>query len=164
LGSFPRWRTREAGGVTFVLLDSNQVSYPSQTAWLEGVTSGLGGRPWIAVFHHPAVSCGRHSGPEEVRTSVWEPMLDGVRLVLNGHDHNYQRFATKDGWRVITGGGGRSLHPIVGCVAEVPELEAAVSAFHFLTIEGSGDAATVTAHGVDGAVLDQFLVDLAIRP
>ena len=163
-GSFPRWRTKEVGGITFVLLDSNQVSDSVQSAWLEGVTADLAGQPWIAVFHHPMFSCGSHSEPADFTTAVWEPLLDGVRLVLNGHDHNYQRFLTKDGWRVITGGGGRYLHPIETCITDHPELEVAISAHHFLSIEVIGETATVSAHAIDGTLLDRFLVDLAVRP
>lgn len=163
-GSFPRWRTRQVGGVTFVLLDSNQVSDPLQTAWLQEVAADLAGRPWIAVFHHPMFSCGSHSEPSDFTTAVWEPLLDGVRLVLNGHDHNYQRFQAKDGWRVITGGGGQALHPIETCITDHPDLRVAMSTHHFLSIEVMGEIATVSAHGADGTLLDRFLVDLAMRP
>jgi hypothetical protein len=163
-GSFPRWRTKEVGGITFVLLDSNQAPDPVQMAWLEQVATGLQDRPWVAVFHHPMLSCGSHSEAADFTTAVWAPLLDGVRLVLNGHDHNYQRFETKDGFRVITGGGGRALHPIETCITDHPDLQVAVSAHHFLSIEVSGETATVTAHGTDGTVLDRFLVDLGMRP
>lgn len=162
-GSFPRWRTRVAGGVTFVLLDSNQAADPAQHAWIEQVIDGLGGEPWVAVFHHPVVSCGGHASEAPVSRS-WEPLLVGAALTLSGHEHNYERLVAPSGWTVITGGGGQSLHRIGACPPGSPDLVVGLAVHHFVTIEGRGDRAVVTARRPDGAVLDRFLVDLSLRP
>ncbi len=163
-GSFPRWRTREVGGVTFVLLDSNQVGSAEQHAWFAATVAGLGERPWIAVFHHPWKSCSRH-GDGEWPVVAWEGLLESAKLVLNGHDHNYQRFAVAGGWSVVTGGGGRPLHALEACPPGHPEAVAAEVAFHFLTVSGLGETIEVAVRGVDGVVLDTFTMDLAgLRP
>ncbi len=162
-GSFPRWRTRVAGGVTFVLLDSNQAADAAQYAWIEQVIGGLQGEPWVAVFHHPVVSCGRYALEEPV-TRSWGPLLAEARLTLSGHEHNYQRFAGTGGPMVITGGGGQGLYGIGACGAEGPDLVVGAAEYHFLTVEGSGDVAEVTARRPDGVIIDRFLVDLSLRP
>lgn len=46
----------------------------------------------LAFFHRPAFSSGAH-GPSAVMREIWKILADaGVDLVLNGHDHHYERF------------------------------------------------------------------------
>ncbi|HLE38880.1 MAG TPA: metallophosphoesterase [Acidimicrobiia bacterium] len=158
-GSFPRWRTESVGETTLVLLDSNQMGSGEQQAWLERITSDLAGRPWIAVFHHPWVSCSIHGSTPGV-DERWGDLLAGATLVLNGHDHNYQRFRTESGWSIVTGGGGRRLYGLTECPPGTPEQVAAAESFHFLTIVGGSGVITVEAHEVDGTVFDSVVVRL----
>jgi hypothetical protein len=162
-GSFPHWRTAEVAGVTFVLLDSNQVGSAEQGAWLERTVVALAGQPWIAVFHHPVKSCSLHGSTAEV-AQHWAGMLGSARLILNGHDHNYQRFETESGWAVVTGGGGSSLHGLQPCPAATAAPVVAAVQWHFVAITGLGDHAVATAYEVLGGVIDSFLLDLAARP
>lgn len=89
------------------------------------------GAPWIVtVFHHPPYSRGPHHSDLAIRAD-WVPLLEqhGVDVVLNGHNHNYQRThpllghtATQTNTTdyeegegivyVTTGNGGRKLGPI----------------------------------------------------
>ena len=47
----------------------------------------------VAYFHRPLFSSGEHGNSPSMR-KLWEIMYaNGVDLVLNGHDHNYERFA-----------------------------------------------------------------------
>ncbi len=157
-GSFPRWRTRSVGGVTLVLLDSNQVNSPEQQAWLETTAANLEGRPWFAVFHFPWLSCGSRAGSEDV-VGHWGEILSGATLVLNGHDHNYQRYRSERGWAIVTGGGGHRLYELAPC-EENYESVAAVVSFHFLTIVGAPGSVTVEARGTDGVVFDSVVVPI----
>jgi hypothetical protein len=124
---------------------------------LERTASALAASSWIAVFHHPWVSCGEHGSTPAV-AEHWGNSLAGATLVLNGHDHNYQRFRTESGWSIVTGGGGRRLHELTECPPGTPESVAAAERFHFLTIVGGSGALTVEAHGVDGTVFDSVVV------
>ncbi|MEP6549673.1 MAG: alkaline phosphatase, partial [Gemmatimonadales bacterium] len=46
----------------------------------------------LAYFHRPLFSSGTHGGSPEVG-ALWQILYDGgVDLVLNGHDHHYERF------------------------------------------------------------------------
>jgi hypothetical protein len=51
----------------------------------------------LAYFHYPLFSSGKYApGIPEVKP-LWEALYSaGVDVVLNGHDHNYQRFAPQD--------------------------------------------------------------------
>jgi Calcineurin-like phosphoesterase len=107
--------------VELFVLDSNNVD-TAQTAWLGRTLAKSRARWKIAVFHHPAFTCGTYrSHPEVLRR--WVPLLErhGARLVLSGHDHNYQRFAPRRGVRyVVHGGGNPRLYKLADCPAGYP--------------------------------------------
>src|SRR5215207_292310 len=51
----------------------------------------------LAYFHHPLFTSGSYRPGIERVESLWEILYAaGVDVVLNGHDHNYQRFAPQD--------------------------------------------------------------------
>jgi len=75
----------------------------------------------VAVFHQPAYSCGTHgSSPEVQREWVRLFQRSGVDLVLNGHDHDYQRFAPIGGVTYVVTGGGAELYEVGDCPAGTP--------------------------------------------
>ena len=50
----------------------------------------------LAYFHHPRFSSGQH-GASPLVDGLWQALYDGgVDVVLNGHDHNYERFAKQN--------------------------------------------------------------------
>ncbi|MGH3081557.1 MAG: metallophosphoesterase family protein [Gaiellaceae bacterium] len=101
-----RYYRRAVGEVELYLLDSNRVDH-AQTRWLRRTLARSRARWRIAVFHHPPFNCGAHAPHAEVRRQ-WAPLFVrySVRLVLSGHDHNYQRFAPRRGVRHVVHGGG----------------------------------------------------------
>jgi hypothetical protein len=73
----------------------------------------------IAYWHHPRFSSGWH-GNDARFNALWQILYnDGVDLVLNGHDHDYERFApvnpagildsTKGIAEIVAGTGGEDL-------------------------------------------------------
>src|SRR5918994_2152195 len=51
----------------------------------------------LAYFHHPLFTSGAYRPGIERVERLWEILYAaGVDVVLNGHDHNYQRFAPQD--------------------------------------------------------------------
>jgi hypothetical protein len=86
------------------------------------------------------------------------PVLEHYRvaLVLNGHDHNYQRFVSTAGVSyVVTGGGGKQLHPVAPCPSGTPRRVAGVARNHFTAVEVRQRSLTVRA---DGKVIDRAVV------
>jgi Ca2+-binding RTX toxin-like protein len=76
----------------------------------------------VAAWHHPRFSSGPH-GNDGAFDRFWRNLYaGGAELVLNGHDHLYERFAPQDpdgrrdrdrGIReFVVGTGGRSLYPV----------------------------------------------------
>jgi 3',5'-cyclic AMP phosphodiesterase CpdA len=147
-------------GVQLLLLDSNRVDQ-AQEDWLERQLAGPGPRLRVVVFHHPAWSCSRHDSTEEV-TRRWGPVLERhrVALVLNGHDHNYQRFVSPAGVTyVVTGGGGKQLYPLDDdCPAGMPAQVAQARRHHFTAVEVRDGSLAVTAVASDDTVLDRAVI------
>ncbi len=81
----------------------------------------------LAYWHHPRFSSGPHGSDEEMQP-IWAVLTKaGADVVLNGHDHLYQRFAPIDaagrinpayGIReFVVGTGGGALYPAVTSIA-----------------------------------------------
>ena len=90
-----------------------------QEAWLRKELEGNTKKCTIAYFHRPRFSSGGHSGDLRM-TGVWNILYEhNVDLVINGHEHHYERFdpQTPAGLRdtvkgipqIIVGTGGASL-------------------------------------------------------
>jgi 3',5'-cyclic AMP phosphodiesterase CpdA len=147
-------------GVQLLLLDSNRVDQ-AQADWLERQLSSPGPRLRVVVFHHPVWSCSSHDSTAEV-IRRWGPVLERhrVALVLNGHDHNYQRFSSPAGVTyVVTGGGGRSLYRLDGeCPSGTPPRVAEARRYHFTAVEVRDGSLVVTAVADDDTVLDRAVI------
>lgn len=110
----------ELGGWRIYSLNSEIIS-PAEVAWLR---SDLAAHPTgcvMAYWHHPLFSSGKHGDDASVRP-LWDALnAAGAELVINGHDHDYERFAPQtptgaaaaNGIReIIAGTGGAGLRPI----------------------------------------------------
>ena len=66
----------------------------------------------LAFWHQPFQSSGLH-GNTPAMADIWRVLAAAhVDLVLSGHDHDYERFAPRDGMRqFVVGTGGRSIYP-----------------------------------------------------
>jgi hypothetical protein len=75
----------------------------------------------LAIWHHPRFSSGKH-GPARAVAPFWEVLHDaGLDLIVNGHEHSYERFVRlgPDGRRdpdrgirqIVVGTGGAALRP-----------------------------------------------------
>jgi calcineurin-like phosphoesterase family protein len=67
-----------------------------EEVWLENDLASHQGACTIAYFHEPRWSSGSH-GSITGSAAFWDDLYAaGVELVLNGHDHDYERFAPQD--------------------------------------------------------------------
>jgi hypothetical protein len=91
----------DVGSWHIVVLNSNcdEVSCArgsAQEEWLRSDLAAHGSRCTMAMWHHPLFSSGTHGGDTAVRP-FWDALYAaGADIVLNGHDHDYERFAPQD--------------------------------------------------------------------
>ncbi len=63
-----------------------------QLDWLQQDLASNAGKCLLAYWHHPLFSSGGHSRQERVR-GFWEVLYEhGADVIVNGHDHHYERF------------------------------------------------------------------------
>jgi hypothetical protein len=169
-----RYYSFDAANVHFIALDSNQ-SVAAGTPMHDWLVSDLAGAAdWkIVFFHHPPFSSAMHAPDGPALRAAYEPLFaaGGVDLVLNGHDHVYERtypllqsvITNKDQEPnylnpagtiyVVTGGGGKSLYARTQTSAFTARFE---SVFHLVRVEVSGLDLTLTAIRSDGVEIDSM--------
>ncbi|MBA2380976.1 MAG: metallophosphoesterase, partial [Chloroflexi bacterium] len=125
------WYSKDLGGWHVIVLDSDCARVGGcddgspQGRWLARDLASSQARCTLAIWHHPRYSSGEH-GNDPTVAPFWNRLhAAGADLIVNGHDHDYERFAPQDpggtedraaGIREIvvgTGGGVlRSFHAI----------------------------------------------------
>lgn len=105
-----------------------------QEDWLRKDLNDRSGPCTVAYFHRPLFSSGTHGPTDEVQ-SLWNILYEGgVDLVINGHEHHYERFRPQTPWgvadsvrgieQIVVGTGGAGLRgirtpPAVNSVVQV---------------------------------------------
>jgi 3',5'-cyclic AMP phosphodiesterase CpdA len=159
LGMPSRYYERSFAELDLFVLDSNAIG-TRQTTWLRNHLSASSATWKVVVFHHPAYTCGGYLSNPAV-AARWVPLLRqyGVDLVLSGHDHNYQRFAPRNGVTyVVHGGGGQHLYDLRSCPSSYPQRVFARSAHGFLYLVARTASLRVTAVNRAGRALDRFFI------
>lgn len=113
----PRYYSFKEGEGHFIALDSNDLLQPgsSQYQWLNQDLKNSKEPLKVVYFHHPIYSTGYHGSTRELQ-KILIPLFEKYRvtLVLNGHDHDYERTVPIHGITyLVTGGGGAPLYPPV---------------------------------------------------
>jgi hypothetical protein len=148
------YRLRYGRDLELVCLDTSQDSTdagvdryfqaPEHQAWLEE-TFGPRGLRWLIPFSHHPMYC---AGPEhhnDAEMQALRPLFDraGVRLVLSGHEHNFQ-LNEMDGRTYVVSGAGAKLReePPDGLAAAGTSGWCAQA--HLLLVDIDGNTAALT--------------------
>lgn len=94
----------------------------AQEQWLRADLAAHPTACTLAYWHHPLFSSGQHGSQTEVQP-IWQALYEAhADVVINGHDHNYERFAPQNPsgqadpeWGIrefVVGTGGANLRPI----------------------------------------------------
>lgn len=92
------WYSLDLGRWHVIVLNSNCGEIECgprsrQAIWLRRNLRRHPNRCVLAAYHHPRYSSGAHEGDQKVST-FWSILYRaGADVVLNGHDHDYERFA-----------------------------------------------------------------------
>jgi len=106
------WYSYDAGAWHVIVLNSNCDAVggcdvaSAQGAWLAADLAAHPARCTLAIWHHPRFSSGEHGGDPRA-DAFWRALYAaGVDVVVNGHDHDYERFAPQapDGTADLAGG------------------------------------------------------------
>jgi len=140
-----RWYSFDWGDVHFVALDTEKTG-AVQAAWLDAdLTANT--LPWTIVYgHKPPFSSGEH-GSDSAFQTYFVPLLEKhqVPLVLNGHDHDYERTKPQNGVTyVVTGGGGVGVRSVGS--SSFTAVSDAVIHFVYVTVSGN----ELALHAIDG--------------
>jgi alkaline phosphatase len=164
------WFSEDFGAWHVVVLDSNcgflQAACGSesdQVRWLREDLAASDARCTIALWHHPRFSSGYHGNSGSVG-AFWEALHDaGAELVLNGHEHDYERFEPQDPGgagdpaggitEIVAGTGGGDLKPFERTAPNSRVRIADAYGVLELTLRTSGWSHRFLA--TDGRVLDQ---------
>lgn len=154
------------GNWHFVALDSNDfvkeegLAEPAQLTWLKQDLANNTKGCIAAYYHHPYFSSGDH-GDNPDAAPLWQTMLDyKVDLVLNGHDHHYERFLPqnfsgqpdpKGPVQIIGGTGGKTLYDINPAHPATAKL---LSTFGVLKLSMTDTTFSSQLIGLDSSVLD----------
>jgi tartrate-resistant acid phosphatase type 5 len=142
------------GPLRVVVLDANRPEDNEQLRFLRSTLSTAREPAVVVAFHQPMYTAGFH-GPNLTARRLWEPLFrrSRVTLVLQGHNHHYERIERAGITYVTTGGGGQSLYP---CVRQEPGLKRCVPAHHFLRVTANKTKIQVTAIEPTGKTLANF--------
>ncbi|MDQ3871405.1 MAG: metallophosphoesterase, partial [Chloroflexota bacterium] len=165
----PHYYSYDAGAWHFISLDSN--SQFGQTApgspqyeWLVNDLNSNRAACTVAYWHHPVYNVGPEGNATKM-LAIWSLLANrGVDLVLNGHDHDYQRWTPMNGLgqpdpngmtEIVAGSGG---HGVQGAIRTDTRLVAGFdtppNAYGALRLELNGDGAAYRFVNTQGAVLD----------
>ncbi len=123
------WYSYDLGAWHVVVLNSNCsvvscATGSAQEKWLRADLAASQTACTVALWHHPRFSSGSHGNDLTVQP-LWNALYDyGAEIVLNGHDHTYERFAPQrpDGTRddaygirqFVIGSGGKNHYAFNG--------------------------------------------------
>jgi predicted MPP superfamily phosphohydrolase len=96
--------------VRFFALESTYMD-PDQLKWLEDELKKSGEKWKIVFFHHPLYSSSQTHGSQLKLRATLEPLFVqyNVSLVLNGHDHAYERIKAQSGIQYFVEGSSGQL-------------------------------------------------------
>jgi len=159
----------DLGGWHVVSLDSmlDMDEQSPQVAWLLRDLDANTKPCVLAFWHHPRFSSGFHGHQRSDRGrktgALWRVLAEHrAELIVNGHDHHYERFAPVDGIReLVAGTGGAELRPTL-TVARGSELRDARYGVLVLTLHPSSYEWTFLS--TDGVVRDSSAAPEACRP
>jgi hypothetical protein len=145
--------------VRFFALESTYMD-PDQMKWLEQELKNSREKWKIVFFHHPLYSSGKTHGSQLKLRAALEPLFIQytVSLVLNGHDHIYERIKTQNGIQYfvegtsgqLRGGDLRSGSPLTAAGNDDTQT--------FMLMEVDGDNLTFNTIAKNGAVIDSGVI------
>lgn len=176
------------GNAIFITLNSENPSNAAQLTWLQTTLAAADADPtitWkIISFHKPLFNIGDHAGEMNSYRSTWWKAFDdyGVDLLLNGHDHNYQRskpinlkvstsapvakYGSAPGegrCQIICGGAGATLYG-KGSTSDAWAMNTFNETYNYVYFDVQDCKMVITAYNSSGSVLETLTLDKSTSP
>jgi hypothetical protein len=91
---------------------NSEVDLATESSWLRRDLAAHPHAQALAYWHQPLLSSGVVHGGNPAMTALWNPFEGRPTIVLNGHEHNYERFAPRNDVReFVVGTGGSASYP-----------------------------------------------------
>ena len=171
--NIPSYYSYDASGWHFISLNSNTPIVPvgpdsAEYGWLAKDLAAHARACTIVYYHHPLFNIGPE-GPTAQLSDIWKLMAqNGVSLVLNGHDHDYQRWQPLDGngqpsptgiTEFVAGASGHGLQNIKNSDPRVAySIDTNPTAFGALLLQLNPNGVSFSFHNTEGSVLDAGVV------
>jgi hypothetical protein len=171
--NIPRYYSFNAGGWHFISLDSNLTKIgnsgqSAQSLWLQQDLAANAKSCTIVYYHHPLYNIGPE-GSAIALTGIWSLLAQyGVTIVLNGHDHDYQRWVPLDGsgqpspngiTEFVVGSAGHGIQKIVNTDNRVAySNDTYPAAFGVLVLQLSQGSASFSYQSTSGSTLDSGFI------
>jgi len=171
--NIPNYYSYNAGGWHFISLNSNSSRIPvvpgsAQYIWLQQDLAANAGACTIAYYHHPLYNIGPE-GATTAMSDIWKLLAqNGVDIVLNGHDHDYQRWVPLDGNGVpaangmtefVVGSSGHGLQTFTSTDSRVAySNDTNPTAFGALVLQLNPSGAHYIYENMTGSVLDSGII------
>jgi hypothetical protein len=171
--NIPSYYSFNAGGWHFISLNSNlgkigNAGQSAQYQWLQQDLAANAKSCTIVYYHHPLFNTGPE-GATTVLSSIWSLLAQyGVTMVLNGHDHDYQRWVPLDGTgqpsptgitEFVVGSAGHGIQTITKTDNRVAySNDTAPAAFGVLVLQLSQSSASFTYQNTNGSALDSGII------
>jgi len=172
------------GNAIFITINTCDPSNAAQLSWLKTTLAAAAADPsivWkIVSCHHPFFNTGTHTGDmDSYRTTIWKAFDDyGVDLILNGHDHNYQRSkpvnlnvsttapvsqygsaAGQGRCEIISGGAGAGLYAQNTSSADAWAINLFNQKYNYVYCDVQACKMVITAYDQTNAVIETFNLD-----
>jgi hypothetical protein len=171
--NIPNYYSFNAGGWHFISLNSNwtNIGVSSTSAQYHWLQQDLAANPnicTIAYYHHPLFDIGPE-GATTAMSDIWKLLAQsGVSIVLNGHDHDYQRWVALDGngnpsptgiTEFVVGSAGHGLQAIANSDSRVAYSNSSnPAAFGALVLSLTQTSASFIYRSTNGSMLDSGVV------
>jgi hypothetical protein len=154
-----RYYSFKKGNAEFFALDSTYMD-ATQLDWLTNALRSSTAAWKICYFHHPLYSDGKFHGPDTDLRARLEPVFkaNGVRVVLSGHEHLYERIKPHDSIYYFVLGNSGELRAN-GLKASPDTAKGFDTDRSFMMMEIAGDQLYFQAISRTGATIDSGVIE-----
>jgi 3',5'-cyclic AMP phosphodiesterase CpdA len=151
--------TQPEAHAQFFALDSNMMDAP-QMKWIEQELAASRAAWKIVFFHHPPFSAGKRHGSDMALRDRLHPLLakHGVQLVLNGHDHIYQRTKPQQGVNYFVSGAGGKVRKGDMDASDTTVEKGYDDSYHFMLFDVTPEAIQFRAVNEKGQEIDTGVI------